>query len=55
MNNKTIAEFLEHHKQFCQFRPASREEAGLFYSEPNQALDEALGMVRMSWQHTTLC
>lgn len=45
MNNKTIAEFLEHHKQFCQFRPASREEAGLFYSEPNQTLDEALGTV----------
>ena len=45
MNNKTIAEFLEHHKRFCQFRPASREEAGLFYSEPNQALDEALGTV----------
>lgn len=45
MNNKTIAEFLERHKRFCQFRPASREEAGLFYSEPNQALDEALGTV----------
>ena len=45
MNNKSIAEFLEHHKQFCQFRPASREEAGLFYSEPNQTLDEALGTV----------
>ena len=45
MNNKTIAEFLEHHKRFCQFRPASREEAGLFYSEPNQALDKALGTV----------
>ena len=45
MNNKSIAEFLEHHKQFCQFRPASREEVGLFYSEPNQTLDEALGTV----------
>ena len=45
MNNKSIAEFLEHHKQFCLFRPASREEVGLFYSEPNQTLDEALGTV----------
>lgn len=45
MSNKTIAEFLEHHKQFSHFRPASREEAGLFYSEPDQALDEALGTV----------
>ena len=45
MSNKTIAEFLEHHKQFSHFRPASREEAGLFYSEPNQTLDEALGTV----------
>lgn len=45
MSNKTIAEFLEHHKQFSQFRPASREEAGLFYSEPDQALDETLGTV----------
>ena len=45
MNNKSIAEFLEHHKQLCQFRPASREEVGLFYSEPNQTLDEALGTV----------
>ena len=43
MRNKTIAEFLEHHKQFSHFRPASPEEAGLFYSEPDQALDEALG------------
>ena len=45
MSNKTIAEFLEHHKQFSHVRPASREEAGLFYSEPDQALDEALGTV----------
>lgn len=45
MSNKTIAEFLEHHKQFSHFRPASHEEAGLFYSEPDQALDEALGTV----------
>lgn len=45
MSNKAIAEFLEHHKQFSHFRPASREEAGLFYSEPDQALDEALGTV----------
>lgn len=45
MSNKTIAEFLEHYKQFSHFRPASREEAGLFYSEPDQALDEALGTV----------
>ena len=45
MSNKTIAEFLEHHKQFSHFRPASPEEAGLFYSEPDQALDEALGTV----------
>ena len=44
MRNKTIAEFLEHHKQFSHFRPASPEEAGLFYSEPDQALDEALGI-----------
>ncbi len=36
MSNKTIAEFLEHHKQFSLFRPASPEEAGLFYSEPDQ-------------------
>ena len=52
MSNKTIAEFLEHHKQFSHFRPASREEAGFFYSEPDQALDEALctvGHLRMDF------
>lgn len=45
MSNKTIAEFLEHHKQFSQFRPASIEEAGLFYSQLDEAGDESLGTV----------
>lgn len=45
MSNKTIAEFLEHHKQFSQFRPASSEEAGLFYLELDETADERLGTV----------
>lgn len=45
MSIKAIAEFLEQHKKFNQFRPASCEEAGLFYSEPDPAMDEALGTV----------
>ena len=45
MSNKTIAEFLEHHKQFSHFRPASREEAGLFYRH----WSSAAGLFMLPW------